>query len=161
MRLCKLCKKQKSEVEFYNRVGCRCKECHKEAVRARAVHLAETDPQWAVKEMDRQRLKERRRREQGIAFKSSPEQRKIILQKSQSKDPRKKAATTMVNNAIRDGRLLKKPCEVCNHPVVQAHHDDYTKPLEVRWLCVPHHNEHHVQERRKALLAKLQSGGVS
>lgn len=33
---------------------------------------------------------------------------------------------------------------------VQAHHDDYSKPLEVRWLCVPHHALHHKQLRQAA-----------
>lgn len=46
--------------------------------------------------------------------------------------------------ARKDGILIKKPCEVCNTEIdIQAHHDDYTKPLEVRWLCRKHHNEHH------------------
>lgn len=46
--------------------------------------------------------------------------------------------------ARRRGFLIKQPCEVCNtENDVQAHHDDYTKPLDVRWLCRKHHNEHH------------------
>jgi hypothetical protein len=47
-------------------------------------------------------------------------------------------------NAICSGLLIKKPCEVCGvNEKVEAHHDDYTKPLEVRWLCKAHHQEHH------------------
>lgn len=46
--------------------------------------------------------------------------------------------------AIQQGLLVKKPCEVCGTTEkVEAHHDDYTKPLEVRWLCKTHHQEHH------------------
>jgi len=47
-------------------------------------------------------------------------------------------------NAVRDGRLTRQPCEVCGRTeTVEAHHDDYTKPLDVRWLCRPHHRELH------------------
>lgn len=48
-----------------------------------------------------------------------------------------------VNNAIRDGRLKKQPCEVCGNKNTEAHHDDYSKPLEVKWLCRKHHLEIH------------------
>lgn len=54
-------------------------------------------------------------------------------------------ATTQ--HAIRDGRLVRMPCEKCGHDKVEAHHDDYSKPFEVRWLCRKHHLEHHYNER--------------
>ena len=37
------------------------------------------------------------------------------------------------------GKLKPKPCESCGDPKAQKHHDDYSKPLEVRWLCVNCH----------------------
>ena len=49
-----------------------------------------------------------------------------------------------VNYAIRRGRLVKGPCEHAGAECkgsIEAHHDDYTKPLEVRWLCKGHHKE--------------------
>lgn len=49
-----------------------------------------------------------------------------------------------VNDSLRYGKLSKQPCEVCaTTKDVQAHHDDYTKPLEVHWLCRKHHRAHH------------------
>lgn len=45
--------------------------------------------------------------------------------------------------SIKAGILTKQPCEVCGAKVVDAHHDDYAKPLDVRWLCRSHHREHH------------------
>lgn len=45
---------------------------------------------------------------------------------------------------ISEGILIKLPCEVCGAvEKVEAHHDDYMKPLDVRWLCRTHHREHH------------------
>lgn len=34
-----------------------------------------------------------------------------------------------------------QPCEVCGTTPAQRHHDDYSKPLEIRWLCPVHHKE--------------------
>lgn len=40
-------------------------------------------------------------------------------------------------------------CETCpNNTDLQAHHDDYAKPLEVRWLCRSCHIKHHVALRK-------------
>ena len=36
---------------------------------------------------------------------------------------------------LRRGKLERKPCERCGSKDSQMHHDDYTKPLEIRWLC--------------------------
>ena len=45
--------------------------------------------------------------------------------------------------AIESGALVRQPCELCGAIKVDAHHDDYSKPLEVRWLCRKHHLLHH------------------
>jgi len=60
--------------------------------------------------------------------------------------PNKYKAQTLVNNSIAGGKLFREPCEVCNTTVrVHAHHDDYLKPLNVRWLCPVHHFEWHTE----------------
>lgn len=61
----------------------------------------------------------------------------------------KKNARAAVQSAIRRGLLMRGPCEVCGSLQVQAHHDDYSKRLEVRWLCPRHHADHHMNERKK------------
>ena len=58
-------------------------------------------------------------------------------------NPKKRNARVAVGNAIRDGKLIKKCCEVCGNAESFAHHDDYNKPLLVRWLCDFHHKEWH------------------
>lgn len=60
------------------------------------------------------------------------------------RNPIARAAHSMVNKAIKKGELCRKPCEVCKtNKDIKAHHDDYNKPLEIRWLCEKHHREHH------------------
>lgn len=46
------------------------------------------------------------------------------------------------NQLIRRGQITRLPCEVCGQKA-QAHHPDYTKPREIRWLCRKHHNQVH------------------
>lgn len=53
------------------------------------------------------------------------------------------AAHDAVETAIANGSLVRQPCERCGAIRVDAHHDDYSKPLSVRWLCRGHHLEHH------------------
>jgi len=57
--------------------------------------------------------------------------------------PERIRARQKTYKAIRNGKLKKEPCEVCGSLQVYAHHDDYAKPLEVRWLCRKHHREVH------------------
>lgn len=42
-----------------------------------------------------------------------------------------------------DGKNILGDCEVCGVPNAHAHHDDYSKPMEIRWLCKSHHYLHH------------------
>jgi hypothetical protein len=61
------------------------------------------------------------------------------------RNPEKRAAQVAVGNALRDGKLIKGPCEReagggCDGRI-EAHHDDHSRPLDVRWLCATHHGE--------------------
>jgi uncharacterized Zn finger protein (UPF0148 family) len=46
-------------------------------------------------------------------------------------------------HAVRAGKLAKQPCAKCGNVIVQMHHTDYSKPLEITWLCRVHHLEAH------------------
>ena len=61
-----------------------------------------------------------------------------------AKYPNKYKAHNMVNNAIRDGRLHQECCELCDKEEgCHAHHNDYAKPLNVKWLCAACHSQWH------------------
>jgi len=59
------------------------------------------------------------------------------------KYPEKFKARYLLRRAVKIGDIIKKPCEVCGEIKVHAHHTDYSKPLDVMWLCHKHHVEIH------------------
>lgn len=56
---------------------------------------------------------------------------------------RKHKARVAVRKALIRGTIEKGPCEGCGDSNSQAHHDDYEKPLIVRWLCRNCHEAEH------------------
>ena len=59
------------------------------------------------------------------------------------KHPEKRRAHTAVHNALRDGKLKRQPCSKCGARTAQAHHEDYSRPLDVTWLCFECHRKEH------------------
>ena len=51
------------------------------------------------------------------------------------------------NEAIRSGKIKRLPCNICGAEPAEGHHPDYSKPLEVVFLCPLHHREVHQAER--------------
>ena len=66
-------------------------------------------------------------------------------------------AHNLVETAVSQGVLVPAPCEICGkigtmrdgRRIVQAHHDDYNKPLSIRWLCQKHHHDWHKQNKAR------------
>jgi hypothetical protein len=58
-------------------------------------------------------------------------------------NPEKAHAHQAVRGAIESGRLKRLPCVVCGNPKSAGHHEDYSKPLKVIWLCYAHHKQLH------------------
>ncbi len=78
------------------------------------------------KEMTLEQLQERER-----ARRADPSQKAKI------------AARDKLRVYVRRGKVVRLACEVCGDPNTHGHHDDYSKPLDVRWLCPTHHGEVH------------------
>ena len=148
MKICFKCHEHKPLSEFYAHSQMsqgtlnKCKECTK---RDASEHYAKkmADPVWVAKERNRQRIKERARRAIGRQSPCKIESKNAW----RKRNPIKSRAQIRVAYAVRKGALVRQPCQVCGSTNVQAHHDDYSRPLDVRWLCVKHHNEHHVKMR--------------
>src|ERR1017187_7028487 len=52
-------------------------------------------------------------------------------------------AHTTIQSVVKKGTLVKQPCERCGDLNVEAHHENYDRPLDVRWLCKKHHVARH------------------
>ncbi len=124
MKPCIKCTVVKPLVEFYKGTN-KCKPCTRFDVTANRKRNIEH-----YRKYDRER---------------GNRQNPSYLKSYRESGPNKYKAVTMVNNAVRDGKLFREPCEACCSEVsVHAHHDDYLKPLNVRWLCAPCHKQWHI-----------------
>lgn len=54
-----------------------------------------------------------------------------------------------------DRARAKTPARKAN-----AHHDDYAKPLEVRWLCALHHQRHHADTGQEGANKRAGAGAA-
>lgn len=77
---------------------------------------------------------------------------------SYQRDPLKMKARWRVQSQIRRGQIKRQPCEKCGK-LAQAHHEDYSKPLEVRWLCSLHHAQLHTSLEDKTV-KRARRGGL-
>ena len=109
---------------------------HKEAARAQGKRWY-----WSHLETARQRS-----REQARKHRDKYRARMAAYNRRYAADhPEILSARWAVKDAIRRGDLFRSPCEVCGEDRVDAHHEDYSKPLKVRWLCKEHHATIHWQ----------------
>jgi len=89
-----------------------------------------------------------KRRASSRAYLSTERGKEAVQKARQSyaaRYPERRAAHVALGNALRDGRVTRPTaCDACGSGGRRhGHHDDYTKPLKVRWLCVPCHTEAH------------------
>ena len=80
---------------------------------------------------------------------ANQETMRVWRNKTQSKIYKEKKPTgiyqiyQVVKIAVRHGVLTPMPCRICKCIDVVAHHEDYSKPLEVLWYCRRHHARLH------------------
>jgi hypothetical protein len=145
MRTCTSCLKSKPETEYYatgkGGIAGSCKECAK--ARARANYRRNRE---RYREYERKRASLPHRVEAREQYAQTPNgmaRASAAKRRYSERNPIKRRAHSATWHALNDGRLTPKPCEVCGAEKAQAHHDDYSKPLDVRWLCTTHHAEWH------------------
>ena len=134
MKICRECGRELPEEQFYRHAAMadgrlnKCKECVKRRVSKHRGRNVER-----IRKYDRERSKA------PVARKRRAE----YCQEYRRQNPMRYKATTAVGNAIRDGRLIKpSQCSECGTPgPVEAHHSDYSRPLDVVWLCSVCHSQ--------------------
>lgn len=71
------------------------------------------------------------------------EKKKQATARWQQENSVKRAAHIIVGSSLKSGVLTKAPCVSCGSEKSQAHHEDYSKPLLVVWLCAKCHRARH------------------
>jgi hypothetical protein len=144
---CFKCGVTKSLDEFYRHCEMadghlnKCKECTKQDTRED--YRKDLDKH---KQYHRQREQDPQRKELKLVYQATRRQR----------HPDRYRAYSAVGNAVRDGRLIKQPCCYCGAVDTEAHHADYSKPLDVRWVCFPCHR---TVEHGQMVYSNHQRGG--
>jgi hypothetical protein len=149
MQNCKSCGIAKDAASFYESNRSKCKDCLKLAARNnRAANADRYRAYDAARADDPPRVA---MRAAYAATDSGRAARSRAAKAYWGRNPERKKVGWIVSNAIRDGKLIRP--ETCSVPGCtakpHAHHEDYTKPLEVEWLCPAHHSMHH-KELKKA-----------
>jgi len=149
MKLCRTCSSEKNECEFGKRkaskdgLASKCKDCQREYDKSRAndADRAAARRQYAKTQdgiLAAQKARAKWAKEnKGKIYESTKAYRK--------KYPKKCRAHEKVAYEIKRGNLTRKPCEICSEVKSVAHHDDYDKPLDIRWLCQAHHKQWHAK----------------
>lgn len=132
MKPCFKCGRTRPLIEFYKHPAMadgrlnKCKDCTKRDVRENRQRRSDY---YLAYDRERSKLPHRRAR----------------LEQYVREQPHKARARIAVHNALRDGRLTKQPCAICGDDAVDAHHEDYDRPLDVIWLCRAHHAQRHAE----------------
>ena len=149
-KACFVCTKELPLISFYKHSGMKdghlgkCKECaKKDAINNRNENID------YYREFDRNRSNLPHRVAVREAYANTDEGIESARKSKANwtkNNRKKKWASGKVAYAVRSGKL-KKPtkCEECGRDDIRlhGHHDDYSKPLNVRWLCSKDHRAWH------------------
>lgn len=76
-------------------------------------------------------------------YKRKDDRKQYFKEYDKQRDLLKKYARRKLNNFLAKGKIIKQECLKCGASNTEAHHPDYSKPLEIIWLCRIHHAEIH------------------
>lgn len=157
-KVCFKCGEIKPVVDFYKHPQMgdgrlnKCKECNKKDVqqnyRKNKAYYQEYEERRAMLP-HRVKLREE--------YQKTPEGKRAVARGEKAyrkRYPEKYRAHVKFGNAVRDGKITRGKCVFCGkHKNIHGHHCDYTKPLDVMWLCQKHHAWVHSLVKTKILTA--------
>ena len=85
----------------------------------------------------------KRRAAAAVWEQKNPEKVQEAKRRWRERNRDKTRAQAKARRAYLRGDLVRQACEICGTEDTHMHHDDYSKPLDVRWLCPTHHGEIH------------------
>lgn len=147
MKQCSKCKKTKDLNFFQKRskskdgLTAQCKECLREYDKKR--EQTEHRKEWCRNREKKPHIKEKRKiwrkTEKGRAYGLRH------LRSMRKRYPEKNLARRKIRDAIRNKTLIRpEKCSICAVVCIpHGHHEDYSKPLDVVWVCRKCHNEIH------------------
>ena len=131
---CINCKQTKAHSEFYSRktkfgtiwYTARCKICHLKYCKEHrhSEHGKKVYRAWTLSKKGKIAIEKR-------------------MKTWREKNKAKRKAQSAISNAIRDNRLKRQPCRICQNPNGEAHHLSYDDPYNVDWLCKTCHFKAH------------------
>ena len=132
-RFCIVCKTDKPENEFYPQYTKKsavnwCKVCSSK--RAKKFRYSDAGQKWFREYNQRPEQRDAQRKQ-------------VRKQRSTPEGKKKNAARSLAGYYLKTGRISRGECEYIYlgncHGRIEMHHDDYSKPRDVRWLCSRHH----------------------
>jgi hypothetical protein len=149
MKVCRECQIEKPLSYFYKHAKMadghlnKCIVC----VKARVGKYREANLE-RVREYDKKRSNQPHRviaRKEYVKTEEGKQTKKKAMDAYKKRFPMVYASHVITGNAIRNGKLIQASnCSICNSTEkIEGHHDDYTRPLKVRWLCESCHKEWH------------------
>ena len=134
---CSKCKQEKPTTEFYR---------ERSLKRGFAYQCKVCKTEYNKKYFEKNRV--RRLAQDKKYYRDNKEKKKKVHKAYREANRIKRSAHKKVEGALRSG-VLKKPkvCSTakCRNKKVEAHHNDYNKPLDVIWLCRGCHGQHHAK----------------
>ncbi len=132
MKRCAKCGQNKSRTEFSartiskDRLQQRCVKCRAEDRMRDKDRIKATNKEWR---------------------KNNPGWSTAVGKRYRERYPEKNRAQRIIEYAIRTGKIYRPDyCESCfKECVPDGHHEDYSKPFEVEWLCKLCHTKLHEQ----------------
>jgi hypothetical protein len=136
MKMCTRCKKEKPQSHFGKNktsndgLSLWCVDCMKFNHR-----------RW--RNNNREKLRENSAKERKRLGAEGKKYQADWMKKNRLKHKDRVYARNTVYTAVKAGTLIKTHCVYCGDTEVEAHHNDYSKRLDVMWLCRAHHSAWH------------------
>lgn len=150
MKTCKLCGIEKEYEEFPRHKSykdgyySRCKKCN--YALEKKWRQENQDKKREIRTRYRSKSREKIREQDREFYKAHKEKRKEYQLKDAHENRHKQECYIQYRKAIRDGILVRSSvCQICSaeNCKIDGHHHDYSKPLDVIWICKGCHMKIH------------------